>query len=245
MGQVDLIVLCLFTFNRMREARLTLESAAKSLRASEDIWLHIADDGSSQEYRDELLDLARSLYGERVSITNSARSGYGGNYNAATQVIHYMADLILPLEDDWQLMRELDLDPIAKVLRAGHFNCVRLGYIGYTKELRATLRWYENLHWLEFDSESPEKHIWTGGPRLETVAFQRNLGPWPDRMEQGQTELEVCGREESKIGVAWPIDIISIRGDAFSHVGTYKAGFEPELEAQPVRGSVSPQVAKA
>ncbi|KKL60761.1 hypothetical protein LCGC14_2202070, partial [marine sediment metagenome] len=203
-----MIVLCLLTYSRMREACLTLESAAKNLRASEDIWLHIADDGSTQEYRDELLELGRSFFGSSVSISNSERSGYGGNYNAATQVIHSIADLILPLEDDWQLMRELDLDPIAKVLRAGYFNCVRLGYIGYTKELRATLRWHENLHWLEFDPESLEKHIWTGGPRLETVEFQRNLGPWPDHMEQGQTELEVCGRVESKTGVAWPIDII-------------------------------------
>ncbi|KKN20375.1 hypothetical protein LCGC14_0936240 [marine sediment metagenome] len=236
-----MIVLLFLTYNRMSEATITLEAAAKNLRASEDIWLHIADDGSTQDYRDELLDLARSLYGERVSISNSERSGYGGNYNAATQVVHNIADLILPLEDDWELLRELDLDPIAKVLRAGYFNCVRLGYIGYTKELRSTLRWHGNLHWLEFDPESSEKHIWTGGPRLETVEFQRNLGPWPDHMEQGQTELEVCGRIESKTGIAWPIDIISIRGDAFVHIGTYKAGFEPKLEAQPVKGSVSPQ----
>ena len=172
-----MIVLLLLTYNRMSEACITLESVAKNLRASEEIWLHIADDGSTQDYRDELLDLARSLYGERVSVSNSERSGYGGNYNAATQVVHNMADLILPLEDDWELMRELDLDPIAKVLRAGFFNCVRLGYIGYTKELRSTLRWHENLHWMEFDPESSEKHIWTGGPRLETVEFQRNLGP--------------------------------------------------------------------
>ena len=236
-----MIVLMLLTYNRMSEVSITLEAVAKYLRASEEIWLHIADDGSTQDYRDELLALGRSLYGERVSITNSERSGYGGNYNAATQVIHYMADLILPLEDDWQLMRELNLDPIAKVLRDGHFSCVRLGYIGYTGELKATMRWHENLHWLEFDPESSEKHIWTGGPRLETVAFERNLGPWPDHMEQGQTELEVCGREEAKSGIAWPIDLIPARGDAFVHIGTYKAGFEPELTAQPLKGSANPQ----
>ncbi len=236
-----MIVVMLLTYNRMREAKLTLESAAQNLRADEEIWLHIADDGSSQEYRDELLELARSVFGSNVSITNSGRGGYGGNYNKATQVIHHTTDIVLPLEDDWQLKRELDLAPIARVLREGHFRSVRLGYIGYTDELRATLRWHENLHWLEFHPSSPEKHIWTGGPRLETVAFQRSLGPWPERMEQGQTELEVCGREEAKVGIAWPIDLIPARGDAFVHIGTYKAGFNPDLEAQPVKGSVPAQ----
>lgn len=241
-----MIVLLLLTYNRMREARLTLESVAKNLRVEDDeIWLHLADDGSPQEYRDELLELGRSLYGANVSITNSQRSGYGGNYNAATQVIHHMADLILPLEDDWQLRRELDLSPIARVLRSEHFNCVRLGYIGYTSELRATMRWHENLHWLEFDPSSPEKHIWTGGPRLETVAFERILGPWPEHMEQGQTELEVCGREEAKQGIAWPIDLIPAKGNAFVHIGTYKAGFEPTLSDQPIQGSVPAQAVQA
>lgn len=226
----------------MREAKLTLNAAAENLKADEEMWLHIADDGSPPEYREELAALGRSLYGHNFSITNSERAGYGGNYNKATQVIHPMqADLVLPLEDDWQLMRELDLDPIARVLRGGHFGCVRLGYIGYTKELHAIMRWHENLHWLEFLPSSTEKHVWTGGPRLETVAFQRTLGPWPAYMEQGQTELEVCGRDEAKSGVAWPIDLIPARGDAFVHIGTMKAGFNPDLEAQPVRGSVPKQ----
>ena len=242
-----MIVIMLLTYDRMKEAKITLESVAQNLRAEDDeIWLHIADDGSSQEYRDELLELGRSLYGSNVSITNSNRGGYGGNYNKATQVVHHMADLILPLEDDWQLRRELDLAPMAKVLREGHFNCVRMGYIGYTDELRATMRWYENLHWLEFHPSSPEKHIWTGGPRLETVAFERSLGPWPDHMEQGQTELEVCGREQAKEGIAWPIDLISARGNAFVHIGTYKAGFATDLnQPELIQGSIPAQAVQA
>lgn len=240
-----MIVLLLLTYNRMHEARLTLESAAENLKAGEEIWLHIADDGSPPEYREELTDLGRSLYGDSVSITNSERAGYGGNYNTATQVIHHMTDLVLPLEDDWQLQRELDLSSIARVLRDGHFNCVRLGYIGYTGELRAALRWFENLHWLEFDSTSPEKHVFTGGPRLETVAFERTVGPWPEHMEQGQTELEVCGREEARQGIAWPIDLIPARGDAFVHIGAYKAGFDPTLNDQPVQGSIPAQAVQA
>ena len=214
----------LLTFDRMDVARLTLESVAENLRCPEPVWLHIADDGSSQEYRDELLELARTHYGDNVSITNSNRAGYGGNYNKATQVVHSIADLVLPLEDDWELVRELDIGPIAAVLRAGLLNCVRMGYIGYTDDLRGTFRYHGGLHWLELDPDSPEKHVFAGGPRLETVVFERAVGPWPERIEQGATELEVVRRAASRQGVAWPVDLIRPKGDAFAHIGYAPAG---------------------
>ena len=219
-----MIVILLLTYDRLEVAKITLESVAANLRSSEELWLHIADDGSSQEYRDELVELARRRYGDNVSVTNSGRAGYGGNYNTATQIVHEVADVVLPLEDDWELVRELEIDPIVAVLRAHAFNCVRLGYIGYTDELRGTLRWHEGLHWLEFDPESPEKHVFAGGPRLETVKFERAVGPWPENEEQGQTELLVAGRKEARTGVAWPIELVKPRGDAFVHIGATPAG---------------------
>jgi glycosyltransferase involved in cell wall biosynthesis len=218
-----MIVIMLLTYDRLEVARMTLESVAQHLSTSEEVWMHIADDGSSQEYRDELLDLAHEHYGDRVSITNSERAGYGGNYNIATQLVHQIADIMLPLEDDWELTRPLDIDPIVKALRDGAFGCVRMGYIGYTADLRGTLRWHEGLHWLEFDPDSPERHVFAGGPRLETVAFERKVGPWPERMEQGATEFDVAGRREAREGVAWPLDLIRPSGDAFAHIGSYKA----------------------
>ena len=222
-----MIVILLLTYDRLEVARITLASVAANLRATEEVWLHIADDGSSQEYRDELLDLAHRHYGDRVSITNSERAGYGGNYNVATQVVHHIADIMLPLEDDWELVRPLDVDPIIKALRDDAFGCVRMGYLGYTAELRGTLRWHERLHWLEFDPNSPERHVFAGGPRLETVAFERRVGPWPERMEQGATEFDVAGRPEARERVVWPVDLIPPSGDIFVHIGAYKAGERP------------------
>jgi hypothetical protein len=184
----------------------------------------VADDGSSQEYRDELVELARQHYGDNVSVTNSERTGYGGNYNAATQLVHHVGDIVLPLEDDWELIRRLDLAPIVSVLRAGAFSCVRMGYIGYTDDLWGTLRYHESMHWLELDPDSPEKHVFAGGPRLETVKFERAVGPWPEKEEQGQTELLVAGREAARTGIAWPIELIKPRGDAFVHIGSVAAG---------------------
>ena len=146
-----MIAIILLTYERLKVAKITLESVAENLSAPEDIWLHIADDGSSQGYRDELLELAHKHYGDRVSITNSERAGYGGNYNMATQIVHQIADIVLPLEDDWRLTRLLDIAPIVDVLRDGTLDCVRMGYMGYTGELRGRFLHHGGLHWLELD----------------------------------------------------------------------------------------------
>ena len=221
-----MIVVMLLTFDRMDVARITLESVAANLGISEDVWMHIADGGSSQEYRDELVELARKHYGDRVSVSNSEGKGYGGNYNKATQVVHQIADLILPLEDDWQLLRPLNIDPIARVLRSGVFRCVRMGRLSYTQELRCHFVWAEGLHWLALDPSSAERHVFAGGPRLETVEFGRKLGPWDENIVAGGTEFNVCARPESRQGVGWPVSLILPPEGAFAHIGAVKADKE-------------------
>lgn len=224
-----MIAVVLLTCDRPEErreyARRTLRGLDGTLRCSTDeFWIHIADDGSEQSFRDEMIELARNQVGENTSVSNSEARGYGASYNLATQQVHPIADLILPLEDDWEVVREIDLDSIVAVLRAGVFSCVRMGYIGYTGELRAKFVYQEGKQWLELDPDSTERHVFSGGPRLETVEFERRLGLWPEGMSAGLTELEVASRPESRIGVAWPIDMVGPRGDLFTHIGTKQAG---------------------
>ena len=224
-----MIGVILLTYDRMKYARTTLQSVARHLRSPEPVWLHVADDGSSQEYRDELLSLAHDLYGDNVSVSNSERRGYGASYNAATQMVHHLADLVLPLEDDWELVRDLNVAPIAEVLRSGLFGCVRLGYVGFTQELRGKFVVGGSLMWLALDPLSPEPHVWTGGPRLETVEWEREVGPWPEDLAAGSTEFEVAHRPAARAGVAWPVDLVLPRGDAFVHIGSVQAGSLPEV----------------
>lgn len=231
-----MIVIVLLTYNRLAYAQRTLQSTADNLRASEPFWLHIADDGSSQQYRDTLIEHARQLYGDNVSATNAERGGYGASYNLATQVVHPLADLILPLEDDWELARPLDLDPVAAVLRDGIFGCVRLGYIGCTQELRGSFVSARGLWWLGLDPESPEPHVFAGHPRLEHREWERTVGPWPEGQPAGVTEFSVAHRPEARTGVAWPVDLLLARGDAFAHIGSTQA--DATEGAVPVREAV-------
>jgi hypothetical protein len=234
-----MIAIVLLTCDRPKEreeyAFKTLDALKNLSAAGDDLWMHIADDGSDPEFREEMVRRAREQYGDRTSVSNSEERGYGGNYNLASQAVHQAADLVLPLEDDWELLRPFDLAPIATALRAGVFRCVRMAYIGYTEELRGTFIWSGGVHWLALDPASPERHVFSGGPRLETVAFERDVGLWPENLNQGQTEMDVASRAEARTGVAWPVELIKPTGDLFAHIGTAKAG-EDEPGA---RGSAS------
>lgn len=216
---------CALPPQRGEYAHMALRSLADyRLRSDDDdLWLHISDDGSSQGFRDEILVHAQEVFGDRVSTSDSRGRGYGASYNLATQVMHERADILLPLEDDWKLLRSFDLTSLARVLRAGHLDCIRLAYIGYTAPLRSVFESYEEHHFLKFDPDSEERHVFAGGPRLETRAFERAVGLWPEELRAGATEFEVAGRRRSREGVAWPIDLIHLRGDLFAHIGTVQA----------------------
>lgn len=217
-----MIGIVLLTYDRLEYARRTL-LGLKFLETSEALWLHIADDGSSQEYRDELFTLGHQIFGENVSISNSEQRGYGANYNLATQVIHKKCEFVLPIEDDWELRKAFDLTPIVNVLREGIFGCVRMGYIGSTQDLFGRFVSHGGLWWLALLESSPEPHVFAGHPRLETVEWERAVGPWPEGQEPGATEFSVCHIREARQGVGWPVDLIKPSGNLFVHIGTARA----------------------
>lgn len=220
------VAIVLLTFNRLEYAEKTLSSVLRYIHLSEhhELGVHIADDGSSQEYRDRLVSLAATYPRVvRVTVSNSQRRGYGGNYNESTMYSHSWADMVLPLEDDWELQHQFSLDPMIDALNSGEFGCIRMGYVGWTQQLRCEFRFVANHRWLLFDPFCPEPHVFSGHPRLETVEFQRRLGLWPEHLTAGATEFTVAHRPEARHGIAWPVDFIHPRGDVFCHIGSVKA----------------------
>lgn len=215
---------------RRQYAEQTMAAVAKHLRSSEPLHWHTADDGSPPEYREHLWNLSREYFGDRVSITNSERRGYGGNVNSASQVTHSLPGISanLMVEDDWELTRDLDFDPLVAVLKnEPRIGCIRMGFIGYTHPLRAEFVHTEGQHMLLFDPMSPSQYVFSGGPRLETVAWARSVGPWPEHERAGETELLVCGRMAARTGVAWPIELVGPRGGLFEHIGTHQVKDAP------------------
>lgn len=218
-----MLAILLLTYNRLEYAKITIQSTLENLKTSEPVHVHVADDGSGNGYIDEILSNIHKDVG--VSTSDSGRMGYGANFNLAIKTLHMMPDLkyVLPLEDDWKLARELDIDPMLRALDDGIFGCIRMGYVGYTQKLVASFVPHGNYHWLAFDETSPEPHVFAGHPRIETPAWELSVGPWPEGLDPGFTEFQVTHMPNARKQVGWPIDLIKPSGDAFVHIGTIRS----------------------
>lgn len=219
------ITLLLLTYKRLDYAKTTLRHALDKLTTSHELAVHIADDGSGGEHINVLREVAGG-YSHVVAVghSDSARGGYGRNFNLATQQVHLGSDIILPLEDDWKLERQLDLDPLVKTLvEANTIGCIRMGYMGFTQELKGHIEFHNQEHYLVFDPDSAEPHVWAGHPRLESREWQKKVGPWIEGLAPGATEFHMSKCPASRVGVAWPLDLIAPQGDLWSHIGTERS----------------------
>lgn len=217
------VVIMLLTYARLDYAAATLSSALRHVKTTDLLSLHIASDGDDDPYMTVLQNIANDFDLVSITTSNSERSGYGANYNLGTQVVHSFASHVLVLEDDWELTRDLDLDIVIGALDELNAGCCRLGYIGFTQPLRGEFAHAVGRHWLRLDPSSAEPHVFAGHPRLETVAWERSVGPWPEGLQPGETEFAVAHIAESRYGVLWPIQEVNVRGDLFVHIGARRS----------------------
>lgn len=229
------IAVCFLTYTpslehpRTKYAHQCLEALLKKLSYQEgNLLYHIADDGSPEEHVASLTRLCEK-YDKLPTVSLSQRMGYGGNMNAATQIIHQIADMVLQVEEDWELVRPFDLSNLARAMEeSNEINCVRLGYLGWTNPLRGQVIQSASQSFLLFDPDCEEVHVFAGHPRLEKVSFERSIGEWPEGIKAGWTEMEICKRQESRIGVTWPLDAeVNASQDycrLFAHVGDVQSG---------------------
>lgn len=220
------LTICLLTYDRLDYASRTLRSTLDNIRFSGELAVHIADDGSGDEYIKVLHEIAGGYPNiVSISVSNSGHKGYGANYNLAMQQVHPFSECILPLEDDWELTKILQADNIVNVLenKQNNIGCIRLGYLGYTQELRGAFKYINGEHYILLDSNSPEPHIFAGHPRIETREWARTVGPWPEGLDPNLTEFKVTHMPNARKGVAWPASLIQPDGGLFVHIGAVRA----------------------
>lgn len=219
----DIFTVMLLTYNRLEYAKITINSFLCNIDTKVAIHFHIADDGSPDGYVEEL----EKYIGENVKyLTTSVtkHEGYGANYNAGTQGAHGYSNYVFVLEDDWQLTRSFPIDRYLDLLeKSSVINSVRFGYVGYTQQLRGEFYIENNERFLLLDPHSPERHVFAGHPRLETVKYQRAVGEWPLGVDPGTTEFIVAGRDAARRGIVWPVDFVAPSGNLFVHIGTIQA----------------------
>lgn len=229
------VCICLLTYNRLDYARETLIALFDNLvpfvddRDSGLVCLHIADDGSPAGYVDSLVRLAsEALPSEAITTSRTLRQGYGANVNYAMRVIHSLGGVkyVLPVEDDWKLKQTLDLRYLMGILDAyeaegsgARLGCIRLGYLGWYGDLVGRLIRVAGDAFLELDPACSDMYVFSGHPRLETVAWEKRAGDWPEGLNPGETEL-ACNRNIwLRTGVLWPLDMTRTSGDIFSSFG--------------------------
>lgn len=214
----------LLTYDRLEYAKKTLEAFYQHVTPKPH--LHIADDGSGVNYQTALINFARAIGAPGISLSDSARGGYGRNVNLASQMTHQMADAVFMLEDDWELMRPLDLTELAgDLFSMPEVGCIRMGYLSFTQPMWGHLRHgASDRKYLLLDSNSPEPHVFAGHPRLERVAYQQAVGAWPEGLPPGETEFAVAHNRNARCGVAWPIGIDARQGyGMFAHIGSVRS----------------------
>lgn len=233
------VTLLLLTYEdgERNTAEPVLRAALDNIRYDGPLTVHIADDGSIEGHVERLRHIAGG-YAHVVAVgsTNAGRRGYGHSYNLATQEVHLANEggIVLALEDDWLLTRPLVLNPLVETLVASHaallapdIECIRLGYLGFTQALHGYFAHTPAGPMVMLDSASDEPHVFAGHPRLETVRFERAVGPWPEGLPAGATEFAVAHRVEARRDIAWPLDYgpASQRGDSlFVHIGGHELG---------------------
>ncbi len=230
------LTVCLYTHmrhpDRLAYALTALDSVVHNALAdySGESLIHIADDNSRPEMIEALLDDVGHL-GWPNTISHGMGRGYGASHNAATQVMHDRSDIILALEDDWELVRPLPIDRLARYFDNLDVRSVRLGYIGWTQRLTGQIIKANGPNGdtcLLFDPDSEEPHVNAGHPRLETVGYQRDIGPWAEGVDAGATEFAWCSVRAAREGVVWPMDLgmsASQGGEGchFIHIGSTQA----------------------
>jgi hypothetical protein len=189
--------------------------------------LHVADDGSALSLRRDLMRVGLRAGAPTASMSDSARGGYGRNVNLATQALHSDYDYVFMLEDDWELLRPLNLLELVEDLEKNpEINGIRLGYLSFTQTLGGCIVGNGGRKYLLLDSQSAEPHVFAGHPRLERVSYQRAVGAWPEGLAPGATEFAVAHMPAARMGVAWPLGLDTREGyGLFAHIGSVKAEY--------------------
>lgn len=211
-----MLTVCLLTAHRFEYAQTTLHSTLKNI-VCDKVNVHVASDGDDIEYIKRLCNIAR-LYTnvEQVTWSDSGGKGYGANYNLAMQQVHMYGDFVLPLEDDWELVNKLPVSELMNDLNNMGGGCIRLGYVGFTQELRGI---FVDGNYIHLDPFSPEPHVFAGHPRIESVDWSRAVGEWPEDLNPGSTEFSVAHRPMARNRVYVPLHYL----DSFVHIGAVRS----------------------
>jgi len=215
---IPIVVVCL-TYQRTAYAVKTIR-AFRQLARYDDLRWYVADDGSAHEH---YVSVHQALEGCQISGSHHERIGYGAGANRGIAAARAQRALMFFLEDDWQLLEPLDLNPFAELLQTNpSIGMVRMGYLvaGATGRLFAQ---QGQLYWRlqrQCQPTTEEDLVFTGHPSLRHARLHDDYGLYAEGLLPGDTELEFAQRvraAQTGCDIVWPA-MFPAQG-VFGHIG--------------------------
>lgn len=213
------VTVVLLTCKRTEYAIRTIAAVGTYLHYPNWSW-YIADDGSPDDHHVAVGHACTATGRPIVSHHNEAVS-YGMGANKALEVAFQHGQLVLMLEDDWELTQPLDIWKWAAVLmERPDIGMVRTGYLN--TGLRAELiSHYGSLYWMldDTDSRHHSSMAFAGHPALMHQRFFESYGGYPEHWQPGETELRMAWQVSAAKGpaVVWPAELGS--AGPWAHIG--------------------------
>ena len=201
------------TYRRTDTAIRTILGIRNHLKSGPELVWYLADDGSEEPHTAACWN---ALEGAVLASAHSERMSVGAGMNKGVSSLLRSTDLILTLEDDWELPQDFDISPYVDLLeREPSIGMVRLGGLPVGLDLRSV--GYFGRHYLEVQKTT--QYAFSGNPSLRHRRFFEAYGPYPVGLTPGETEIvyDAVIRAAPGPTIVWPVEIGG--WGPFSHIG--------------------------
>ena len=219
------VAVLLTTYNRTELALRTIRGILDYFQYPDWFFL-MGDDGSEDGHLSRLVDACGEHF---LDAYNSGHRGVGHNSNWGLRRAKELgAEIVLLLEDDWELRAPFDAIPHVNLLtNHSDIGMIRLGYLSYGPRGEIITR--EGKLWLKFRPYPEYQFTYAGHAHLLHSRFHDTIGYFSEGLAPGANELDFCGkvnRHPDAPAIVWCLDYGT--WGPFAHIGSQSlADIEP------------------
>jgi len=210
---------CLLTYDRTDYAVRTAVSFCTNFKYPNLAW-YIADDGSSDAHGLAITS-ALEMCGATIFGGHAEKMGPGPSWNRAIENSLHRAEIILWVEDDWELQDEIDVTKYVKLLmEKPEVGMIRLGYMAVGLNLHSV--GHDGTHYLRVEKSTP--YAYSGNPSIRHRRYFTAYDWYPESpgVNPGECELWHDDKVRKTEGpeIWWPMDLKNGGwGGGFGHIG--------------------------
>ena len=218
MSEWPKVAICFLTYKRTEYAIRSLRSVIKRLKYPNLGW-YIASDGGPDEHYKAVMEVLTNI-GVPVFGTHHERLGPGASWNKAIDESLKQCDLILWVENDWELSKELDITPYVRLLmEKENVGMVRLGYMAVGLDCHTV--GHDGIHYLRIEKST--QYQYSGNPSLRHRRYFDAYPRYPTDKNPGECEIwhdQDVRKMQDSPEILWPINLPGCGWSCFSHIGT-------------------------